>query len=181
MKKTKNSGNNLSFITKSKFEIKFKTDRWYYITNSEVLWLKKNDSEVFSIGTDTLTLFRSGNVNKISFRPIGSFIDAEKPIFRVETDKPGCCGSLLLKTLFTPWKMEIVEVNEELRRDFSLIQNFPFSTGWVYKGKVLESYSTKGKVKSKKGILIPPFSEEILFKEIRQILIKNSLISTGQY
>jgi hypothetical protein len=105
MKKTTNSGNNLSFITKLKFKIEFKTDRWYYITNSEILWLKKNESEVFSIGTDSLTLFGSGNVNKISFRPLGSSIDAEKPIFRVETDKPGCCGSLLLKNIFTIWKI----------------------------------------------------------------------------
>ncbi len=178
----KNQKEFFSFITVKGDELDFYFDRSYFIKENSILWLKEDSSDVYYIGLDFFTLYDSGSILNLSTRSIGSIIDVNKALVRIETSKPGCCGGLIMKTLTIPWQVEILEINNSLKENLSILFVDPFNNGWIYKIIIITPpFEFSNQNNPLNGVFVSATKPDLMKKEIRNLLRKNKVISFGDY
>lgn len=122
----------ISFTTIDGTKLTYPTDRSYLIGENAIIWFKNINQKNYLMGIDYYTLRDIRNIEKITMRKPNTEIDQKKALLRIETEEAGCCGGFKVITIYSPGKINILEINEELKTNpIKLIQN-PFSI-WIYK------------------------------------------------
>ena len=170
----------LQFILNKTTTLHFPTDRWYFRDPfNGAIWIKELSEKPnhFRVGIDELLVYRSGNVKEIILRSLNAKVKQYSSLIRIESDKPGCCGSLFLTTLSSPYDLLIEKKNSLVETNIEQVLNNCYTSGWL-----LEVEGTIEKQKpafSSKQVLIEPYNENLLRKTIYSELRSLKLIPLG--
>ena len=169
----------IDFKLKDNTILSYSTEKYYYFHNYSGIWLKEKADSVFEIGIDPLTRYRAGHIQKIVFRKINIVIEANKPILRVESNKPGCCAGIFVETIFTPWKIEILSKFDLTLEDLNINERHVITDSpplYRVKSYNISPFQQLPKNHlSSISILIPPNSVSLLKKRVMVSLKKLNL------
>jgi glycine cleavage system H protein len=104
-------------------EFEFPDDLFYFSTDTDQIWLKKENGNL-RIGITTLGAYAAGKIKFIRLRPAGKDVKAGRSIGTLESGK-------WTGPVKTPLSGSLVEVNEELKSNPSIINDDPYGKGWV--------------------------------------------------
>ncbi len=90
----------------------------------EHAWVKREGETLYRIGVDELFLGDLGSISAIDLPTEGDEISQDE-----------ACGLMrgpgLRKLLFAPLSGEIVDVNQDLHEDLSILLEDPYGVGWI--------------------------------------------------
>jgi glycine cleavage system H protein len=89
-------------------------------------WVKLGEGNTMRIGVDDFTQQVMGDIEGIEIPPIGGKLDQGDVAWRI------CHGKRKLSQL-APLGGTVVEVNEKLRKDPTLVNRSPYEEGWILK------------------------------------------------
>ena len=97
----------------------------YYESNH--FWLRK-DGDLFVMGLDDFGQQMAGDIVFIQLPPEGKKLKAGKSFAKMESGK-------WLGKIYAPVNAELIEINEELEMDPTVINGDCYGEGWMYKIK----------------------------------------------
>jgi len=97
-------------------------DELYY--HKEHMWVKK-EGDILRIGLDDFTQKLAGELSYIELPEAGSEVSKDEVVGSYETGK-------WMGKIYAPVSGEILEVNEELEDEPSLINEDPYGKGWIF-------------------------------------------------
>jgi glycine cleavage system H protein len=100
-------------------------DRRY---TSEHEWIKQESEDRYVIGITSFAQDQLGDIVYVELPAVGDRVEAGKPFGVVESVKTA-------SDLYAPVSGEVVEVNTELVDTPQLVNDDPYSTGWMIKVK----------------------------------------------
>ncbi len=104
-------------------EFEFPDDLRYFSTETDSLWLKQEDGKV-RLGITPLGAYAAGKIKFIRLRPPGKEVKSGRSIGTLESGKwTGAVKAPLTGT--------IVEVNDDLKDNPSLLNDDPYEKGWI--------------------------------------------------
>lgn len=92
------------------------------------------DGDVATVGITDYATQALGDVVYVSLPEVGASVTAGDPCGEVESTKS-------VSDLYSPVDGEVVEVNEELDDDPSLINAEPYGLGWMFRVRVADGQS----------------------------------------
>ena len=101
-------------------------DELYYTDRN--LWVKLEPDGTVRVGFNDLAQKLAGKITGVRFFPVGKKVKKDKIFGSVESAK-------WVERLKAPVSGTIIEVNEELKRNPSLINKDPYGTGWFVRIK----------------------------------------------
>ncbi len=110
----------------------------YYTTDQE--WVKKEDGKV-RVGFTTFGMDLAGKIKFVRLRPAGREIKAGKSIGTLESGK-------WTGPVKAPVSGTLVEVNEELKTNPSVLNEDPYGKGWI---AVIEATNLEDDLKELQG------------------------------
>jgi len=90
-------------------------------------WIKP-DGDTFTLGLTRFAVDELTDITYVEMKPTGETIDAGDAVGEVESVKAA-------SDVYSPLAGEIVEVNEKLADDPSLLNSDPFGDGWLIRIK----------------------------------------------
>ncbi|WP_126449289.1 glycine cleavage system protein GcvH [Sulfodiicoccus acidiphilus] len=110
-------------------------DLYYYIEGKNTVW-GKLEGDVMTVGITDVAQTMAGKLVKVRLKKKGVKVDRGRPVATMESGKwAGAVPS--------PVSGEIVEVNEEVEKSPSLVNQDPYGKGWLVKLKVLNREELK--------------------------------------
>ena len=104
-------------------EFDFPDDMRYFKSETDSLWLKEEGGKI-RLGITTLGAWAAGKIKFIRLRPAGKAVKSGRSIGTLESGKwTGAVKSPIGGT--------IVEANEELKGNPSLLNEDPYGKGWI--------------------------------------------------
>lgn len=97
-------------------------DDLYY--HAEHMWVKK-EGDLIRVGLDDFSQKQAGELSFIELPETSEQIGADQVIGSFETGK-------WMGKIYSPVAGEIVEVNEELEDDPTLVNSDPYGKGWIF-------------------------------------------------
>ncbi|MFW9928684.1 MAG: hypothetical protein ACFFD1_04780 [Candidatus Thorarchaeota archaeon] len=168
---------NLTFPLKNGDKLRYPYDRWYKFSPNGAVWFKKKTEGKYFVGCDELTVYKCNEIIKLSLRKQNEIIKANKTLFRLETDQPGCCGNLLVKSGETPWNVKILEINQLIKQNPHIILRYPYDEGWIYQLEAIEPIFLKKEDNFTLTEIIGPNNPKLLNKKVISILKNYNLIN----
>ncbi len=101
------------------------SDRRY---TSEHEWIKRESDDVYVVGITSFAQDQLGDIVYVELPGKGDRVEAGKPFGVVESVKTA-------SDLYAPVSGEVVEVNPALADEPQLVNDEPFSAGWIIKIK----------------------------------------------
>ncbi len=95
-------------------------------------WVKDNGDGTITIGITDFAQSELGDIVFVELEPEGSEFEKDEVIGTVEAVKT-------VSELFAPLSGEIVEINELLEDDPELVNNDPYTSGWMIKLKMSDA------------------------------------------
>jgi len=95
-------------------------------------WVKDNGDGTVTIGITDFAQSELGDIVFVELEPEGSEFDKDEVFGTVEAVKT-------VSELFAPLSGEIVEINELLEDDPELVNNDPYTDGWMVKLKMSDA------------------------------------------
>lgn len=87
------------------------------------------DGDIATVGISDHAQAELSDVVFVDLPEVGASVSAGDTVAVVESVKAA-------SDIYTPLSGEILEINEELSNDPSLVNSDPYSTGWIYKIRV---------------------------------------------
>ena len=170
----------LQFVLNKTTTVHFPNDRWYFRDPfNGAIWIQEipGNSDHFRIGIDELLVYRSGEVKKITVRSVNTKVKQGSSLMRIESDKPGCCGSMFVISLGAPADLTIERKNPLLETNIEEILHNCYTSGWLL--EVVGMIKRQKPNFSQKAILVEPQNENVLRKTIYSELRNLKLIPLG--
>ena len=104
-------------------EFDFPDDMRYFSSETDSLWLKEEGGKI-RLGITTLGAWAAGKIKFIRLRPAGKAVKSGRSIGTLESGK--WTGAVKC-----PVGGTIVEANEELKGNPSLLNDDPYGKGWI--------------------------------------------------
>lgn len=99
--------------------------------SAEHEWVAADDSGPVRIGISTVATEALGDLVYVDLPEVGSTITAGESCGEVESTKS-------VSDLFAPVSGEVIEINDEVIADPTLITNDPYGAGWLLKVNLTE-------------------------------------------
>ncbi|MHA1934598.1 MAG: glycine cleavage system protein H [Candidatus Thorarchaeota archaeon] len=104
-------------------EFEFPDDLYYFSSETDSLWMKKENGKV-RLGITTLGAFAAGKIKFIRLRPAGKAVKAGRSIGTLESGK--WTGAVK-----APVGGTIAEANDDLKGNPGLLNDDPYGKGWI--------------------------------------------------
>ena len=124
-------------------------DELYF--HKEHMWVKV-DGDIAIVGMDDFSQKLAGELSFIELPMEGDEVSKDEAVGSYETGK-------WMGKIFAPVSGEVVEVNEELEDDPSIVNQDPYGKGWMFKIKMSDPSEVDSLMKG--DSVIPWLKEEI--------------------
>lgn len=104
-------------------EFDFPDDLRYFSSETDSIWLKEENGKI-RLGITTLGAFAAGKIKFIRLRPAGKAVKSGRSIGTLESGK--WTGAVKC-----PVGGTIVEANDELKGNPSILNDDPYGKGWI--------------------------------------------------
>ncbi|MCG3215851.1 MAG: glycine cleavage system protein H [Candidatus Heimdallarchaeota archaeon] len=105
-------------------EYNFPDDLFYYIREPGHIWIRRKTDNTIEIGIDDYASKRAGEIEFIRTMQIGKRVKKDQIIGTIESGK-------WIGQIKSPITGIIVEKNEDLRSEPSIINEDPYGKGWI--------------------------------------------------
>lgn len=109
-------------------------DELFY--HSEHMWVKK-EGDIIRVGLNDFSQKLSGELSFIELPETSEEVEADQVIGSYETGK-------WMGKIYAPIAGEVLEANEELEDDPTLINSDPYGAGWIFTMKPADSSQIEG-------------------------------------
>ena len=121
-----------------------------------LVWVKPLDTEKARIGITSIMAYIAGRLNRVKIKPIGTIIESGKSIASIESLK-------YFNIVRSPFDSEIMEINDRIVVRPKLINDSPYSDGWIAVVKV------KGRMDMLKPL---DLCKDMLVEKIRSMRVR---------
>ncbi len=97
-------------------------------------WVKSIDARRVRIGITSIMAYVAGRLTRVSIKPVGTMVENGKSIASIESLK-------YFNVVRSPFNARIVEVNEHAIAKPKIVNDYPYTDGWI---AVLEVDDTSG-------------------------------------
>ncbi len=116
--------------------VKFPRDVYYHKGHA---WVRFEGDEKVKIGIDDLTQQVMGEIEEIELPSVGMKVSQGEVVWKIRR------GQRTLRQL-APLSGKIVEVNEQVKKDPSILNRSPYEKGWILKIEPITLREEKGKL-----------------------------------
>ena len=113
-------------------------DRLYYINpeKNAFIWVKEEGDGIFTIGLTSVAAAMAGRLVAYTPKKVGKAVKKDRSVATIESGK-------WVGPVPSPFDGEIVEVNEALKGNPTLVNDDPYGQGWIAKLKPTDSEAAK--------------------------------------